>query len=593
MTAPLDDLDDLAAAALRRHLDRLARRGRALRSAVLLTPEPTRADPVGWGPGWPESWPREGLTLADALGILRDSSPDLAEGQASALRWALGLITASLRPAALALVDLDALGWAGGSLCDLELLARVGELLGDAGELTPWRAVGPLPDGVDMLALAGRLSAKPDGAELAAGVREALLSPPQRGLTLTPAGLRIRALAQLLAAESAERRRVGALTPRPPRSLLVSTSKATRRTLAALVGGEPSAYQADTATTTPEGPLFTLRWPDTDGLQLALPLPGQRTGSPLTVIARRLGPGAVRDILAVMLLCWAQRAGPRDPVWWWPAEHFAVCGLSSRDAQEGVLRRLSQLDAATLSARYPGDPDPWEGAVLRILARHGDAVEVRLHPALWHGVARRGRRGDRFWPLPVALLRHPLGGVDDLLPALAVELAYSWWASRPMGEAPLRRRVESLALALGLASRARRARGVLAFTRKAPARLRAALSSAEALGILAPGWRVEGGTLARVTGHLIATPGPAWTANPVQELHRPAWLPSTGGELCDWLDNTRLTGGELAALLGVSESAVKMWRHRYGPASDAAPERPIPASVRATLRGYLWGPAWT
>jgi hypothetical protein len=369
------------------------------------------------------------------------------------------------------------------------------------------------------------------------------------------------------------------LRPRAPTMALLPVEPPTVRLVTSMAGAHPSVLnRRATLTREPHGgePIELLfSWPEQgdEDTQLRLPLTPPGAGV-LTAVSCRFGPAAVRDVLALYLFTWAARAAAKEPIWWWPDEHLALCGL---DDQTGRRRRLhtlwEDLHTATLTAKYEHGR-PLTGPVVARLATDGAATELRFHPALYAGVTREdGRRGSYYWPIPVDLLRLAADRSAGKVHVLAALLGAQWrrvWDPDNPGDTVARVGAKRLADGMTLD----RTRG---HERRAGETLETSLDAAVSCGLVER-YEVERGRLSDLSAMLRIWPVATG------KIERPPWIPATGGDLVRWMDTERLTAAAVGKLLGENPTTVRQWRSRYR-------NRPLPAGARRALRLHLWGPS--
>lgn len=367
--------------------------------------------------------------------------------------------------------------------------------------------------------------------------------------------------------------------PAPFQMSLVAVDPPPVRTITSLGGTHPQTL-SDSAKLFFQDPNDPTRLDFTwdDGSQLELELYPASCG-PLVAVSYKYGIAAVRDILALYAFTWAARANARESLWWWPDEHLELVGLAnSKDNRKRLKTWLDAMTRCQLTVRYKTG-SPLTGPLVSVIATDGSAHSIHLHPALYRGVTGDdGRWSNKWWPVPMALLRMPADHSAGKIHVLAPVLGSMWRASLAKGNPHPVARIGTKRLAKYLASGYRIDRDCDPIAAK---RVEKTLEAGKQAGFIND-WKVERGSLDRFTGVLVATPGKQATeVLDTGDIPKPAWIPQTGNDLKRWMHALGISSVEASTLLGIPDRTLRRARSDYG-------DRPLPPRIRKALRTYLW-----
>lgn len=376
---------------------------------------------------------------------------------------------------------------------------------------------------------------------------------------------------------------VKAVTPTPFSVVLLPVNQATVSVTTSLLGADPTKFNKpgtwETESPTNPADPVELVFRFADNAQLKLPFYKEGL-SPLLAVQRQYGHAAVRDLIALLALAWADRKTTDEQFWWWVDEHLRFTGRNpTKENRQQMRRWLKEMEGTWLEARYRRGAALTGKLVNVVRQEKGKGAFLLLpHDALYRGIV--DREAPYWWPVPTELLRLPANRTAGPVYGLAVVFG-QLWRTRLGKPGPTTGRIGAKLLAdkLGVRGRAADSTRRKRDTRAADT-LRRGLESGKDCGLI-DHWTVDG-DLDSLSGTVSATPGEmALEVQRTRQLVRPAWLPATGEELDTWI---AMGGGnaEAARHLEVRPARLRQVVTEYT-------GRPLPKPIREALWNYLWG----
>jgi hypothetical protein len=335
-----------------------------------------------------------------------------------------------------------------------------------------------------------------------------------------------------------------ATKPETPTRWPLAVDDTSIRVQTALSGGRMKGDRRGDLETTGPGRM-TIRW--ADGAQVELDF--YQGHDPLTAVARKYGPYAVRHLQTALYLHHMSHREPLEGFPWWPDEHAIIQGSTTRGHRD-LFAMLEKLAGAELSAHLD-DGEQMAAPILmltnRLSNKRGDtiAASMNVHPALSRGVYGPGRKA--WWPQPVELLKldPSIPGERDVF-ALVILMGEQWnverGKKRPTIEA--KRTTKGLYEALAHHWRAEGTRDT-----RAGERLDACFQAAKWCGALGD-YEVSGGDLSDPDAVVVMRPAVEMLQGPDRAtgIRRGPQIPATGRELARWVHVRTLNGETLKAI---------------------------------------------
>lgn len=372
--------------------------------------------------------------------------------------------------------------------------------------------------------------------------------------------------------------------PAAPKGYLLDIQKPTVRTMKIMNGSHPVSWEND------EGVARSIyaddktierivcRWHD--GGQLELFADTEENDNIFLELARKHGPAAVRTFHFVYFLYYAQRARAGESVWFWPEECLEICGLQPSKENKAEIQAFIQNMSRSNAEWHFRHGKPLKAPLLACTATDTVALQLKLHPGMYRGVQHEdGTLGTYFWLMPQELLSASVKRNADRVHTLAAIAGGMFRASlNKYGDVrPAKIGASKLAPDLGI--RGRRNRDT---DERSAKTLRTTLNSGVEVNFFSQ-WEIEHGRLEDLSAVLVLHP----SAEAIElvsgrrRIERPAFVPSTGLELADWLKKAGLNATEAGEQIGVPGSTMRRVTATWG-------ARPLPYNVRRALRDHLW-----
>ena len=352
---------------------------------------------------------------------------------------------------------------------------------------------------------------------------------------------------------------------RPWELLPIPTSKTSVGALNALGHVKTTALAADATIRGDglDGETVHIRFKST-GDTLELPLYGDASATTglLLELGKKYGPTLTRDALALLAHAWAARVNPGDTWWVWPTEILDMTERKStnKDAVRAIRKQMEILSTAELTVTREGRSTT--GPVLSILEENTGggkgALRVAWHTALYEDIARSsGVAGSAWWRVPFGLLGLGLSHGRRLnVHGGALVLAQQWraqWGRTKRTTDP--HELQKLVARIKLSR--------LADYTNFPQNRQ--IDAAESMGeeLKRVGFVRSFQLDKRSSGDPVVVALPAAsTLEHIANGHmpmRPAWVPSTGTELRQWMTEHCLTAKDVGDRTGSSAAAVHKW----------------------------------
>jgi len=322
-------------------------------------------------------------------------------------------------------------------------------------------------------------------------------------------------------------------------------------------------------------------------VQLKMFSPDTLNGGVFGALHHWIGADAVAHALSLLVMTWAARARPLESAWIWPTEALELQGLSTSKLNLAKWRAsLETLSRVELCVRVKGSNRPaYRGPVChesryRNGCRGKSPVLVTWHPVIMEALTRSdGTPGSTWIGASSDFLSIRPGRAGDPVHLVAMATGrqfYSKWARSVRQRDGYTHQDLSVAIRANLlASYAGPLPEAKRDKRRIHDRLRRSVSQlleAEYYG--SARWEKDVGPL---DAKLVVTPGPRAMAafhGAVPVL--PSYVPATGTDVREFLNDTGRTAGDLATELGLTEANVWKVCQRYR--AD-----PLPAAWRARL----------
>lgn len=386
------------------------------------------------------------------------------------------------------------------------------------------------------------------------------------------------ALALLYHAEQTVR----SVLPAAPSGYLLDIQKPTVRTMKIMNGSHPGSWENDEGEARPSYAedktieRIICRWHD--GGQLELFADTEENDNIFLELARKHGPAAVRTFHFVYFLYYAQRARAGESVWFWPEECLEICGLQPSKENKAEIQAFIQNMSRSIAEWHFRHGKPLKAPLLACTATDTVALQLKLHPGMYRGVQHEdGTLGTYFWPMPQELLSVPVRRNADRVHTLAAIAGGMWRASlnKDGDVRPAKIGASKLAPSLGIRGRDRQTDERSAKT------LRTSLDSGVEANLFGQ-WEIEHGRIEDLSALLVLHPSAEALAliRGTRRIERPAFVPSTGLELADWLKKAGWSAAEAAERLEIHPRNMQR-AAVYG-------ARPLPYNVRRALRRHQW-----